>query len=71
MQQFVQATVLMVAHGIANLHIVEFIGMWLEAGILKGNELHETERGAAQGTAFRSLQEGGCATSRRGWASLP
>lgn len=48
MQQFVQATVRMVAHGIANLHIVESIGMWLEEGILKGNELHETERGTPQ-----------------------
>lgn len=38
----------MAAHGIANLRIVEFIEMRLEAGILKGNELHETERGTPQ-----------------------
>ena len=45
----------MVAHRIADPRILRLIGMWLEAGVLESNELHETERGTPQGSGISPL----------------
>jgi RNA-directed DNA polymerase len=44
-----------VAHRIADPRILELIKMWLEAGVLESNELHETERGTPQGSGISPL----------------
>ncbi len=45
----------MVAHRIADPRILNLIRMWLVAGVLESNELHETERGAPQGPGISPL----------------
>ena len=45
----------MVAHRIADPRILTLIRMWLEAGVLESNELHETERGTPQGSGISPL----------------
>lgn len=45
----------MVAHRIADPRILRLIRMWLEAGVLESNELHETERGTPQGSGISPL----------------
>ena len=45
----------MVAHRIADPRILRLIRMWLEAGVLESNELHETERGMPQGSGINPL----------------
>jgi len=45
----------MVAHRIADPRILNLIKMWLEAGVLESNELHETERGTPQGSGISPL----------------
>ena len=45
----------MVAHGIADPRVLKLIKMWLEAGVLESNELHETERGTLQGSGISPL----------------
>lgn len=45
----------MVAHRIADPRILRLIQMWLEAGVLESNELHETERGTPQGSGISPL----------------
>ena len=45
----------MVAHRIADPRILSLIRMWLEAGVLESNELHETERGTLQGSGISPL----------------
>ena len=45
----------MVAHRIADPRILRLIRMWLEAGVLESNELHESERGTPQGSGISPL----------------
>lgn len=45
----------MVAHRIADPRILGLIRMWMEAGVLESNELHETERGTPQGSGISPL----------------
>jgi len=45
----------MVAHRIADPRILRLIRMWLEAGVLESNELHETQRGTPQGAGISPL----------------
>ena len=45
----------MVAHRIADPRVLTLIRMWLEAGVLESNELHETERGTPQGSGISPL----------------
>jgi group II intron reverse transcriptase/maturase len=44
----------MVAHRIADPRILRLIRMWLEAGVLESNELHETEKGHASRLGHQS-----------------
>ena len=44
-----------VAHRITDPRILTLIRMWLEAGVLESNELHETERGTPQGSGISPL----------------
>ena len=45
----------MVAHRIADPRILRLIRMWLEAGVLESNELHESERDTPQGSGISPL----------------
>jgi len=45
----------MVAHRIADPRVLKLIKMWLEAGVLESNEVHETERGTPQGSGISPL----------------
>jgi retron-type reverse transcriptase len=45
----------MVAHRIADPRVLNLIKMWLQAGALESNELHETERGTPQGSGISPL----------------
>ena len=45
----------MLAHRIADPRVLRLIKMWLEAGVLESNELHETERGTPQGSGISPL----------------
>lgn len=45
----------MVAHRIADPRVLNLIKMWLQAGVLESNELHESERGTPQGSGISPL----------------
>lgn len=45
----------MMAHRVADPRILDLIRMWLKAGVLESNELHETERGTPQGSGISPL----------------
>jgi RNA-directed DNA polymerase len=45
----------MVAHRIADPRILRLIRMWLEAGVLEGDEWHETDEGTPQGAGISPL----------------
>ena len=45
----------MLAHRIADPRVLRLVRMWLEAGILEGDEWHETDRGTPQGAGIPLL----------------
>jgi RNA-directed DNA polymerase len=45
----------MVAHRIADPRIIRLIRMWLEAGVLEGDEWHQTDEGTPQGAGISPL----------------
>ena len=45
----------MLAHRVADPRVLRLVRMWLEAGILKSDEWHETDRGTPQGAGISPL----------------